>query len=63
MPWYFYAFEFVSGLFLASGVPHFVEGVSGPSVTLWLSAWGRRVFPAEQHPLGICESDDRIYSS
>jgi hypothetical protein len=29
MPWYFYLFDFVSGLFLASGVPHFVQGVSG----------------------------------
>src|ERR1700756_4967444 len=29
MPWYFYLFEFVSGLFLANGVPHFVQGVSG----------------------------------
>src|ERR1700691_3330741 len=29
MPWYFYLFEFVSGLFLTNGVPHFVQGVSG----------------------------------
>ncbi|MGC1870591.1 MAG: hypothetical protein WA700_06490 [Acidobacteriaceae bacterium] len=29
MPWYFYLFQFVSGLFLANGVPHFVQGVSG----------------------------------
>jgi hypothetical protein len=29
MPWYFYLFDFVSGLFLANGVPHFVQGVSG----------------------------------
>jgi hypothetical protein len=29
MPWYFYLFEFVSGLFLANGVPHFVQGISG----------------------------------
>jgi hypothetical protein len=29
MPWYFYVFEFVSGLFLANGVPHFVQGISG----------------------------------
>jgi len=29
MPWYFYALEFVSGLFLTNGVPHFVQGVSG----------------------------------
>jgi len=29
MPWYFYTLEFLSGLFLANGVPHFVQGVSG----------------------------------
>jgi hypothetical protein len=29
MPWYFYLFEFVSGLFLANGVPYFVQGISG----------------------------------
>jgi hypothetical protein len=29
MPWYFYLFEFVSGLFLANGIPHFFQGVSG----------------------------------
>jgi hypothetical protein len=29
MPWYFYVLEFVSGTFLANGVPHFVQGISG----------------------------------
>jgi hypothetical protein len=29
MPWYFFLLEFVSGLFLANGVPHFVQGISG----------------------------------
>ena len=29
MPLYFYVIEFVSGLFLANGLPHFVQGVSG----------------------------------
>ena len=29
MPWYFYVLEFLSGAFLANGVPHFVQGVSG----------------------------------
>jgi hypothetical protein len=29
MPWYFYLLEFVSGLLLTNGVPHFVQGVSG----------------------------------
>jgi hypothetical protein len=29
MPWYIYLLQFVSGLFLANGVPHFVQGISG----------------------------------
>jgi hypothetical protein len=29
MPWYFYLLEFFAGAFLANGVPHFVQGVSG----------------------------------
>jgi hypothetical protein len=29
MLWHFYVLEFVSGLLLANGVPHFVQGVSG----------------------------------
>ena len=29
MSWYFYVLEFVSGLLLTNGVPHFVEGVCG----------------------------------
>src|ERR1700728_2027344 len=29
MPWYFYVFEFIGGLFLTNGIPHFVQGVSG----------------------------------
>jgi hypothetical protein len=29
MPWYFYLLQFLSGAFLANGVPHFVHGVSG----------------------------------
>jgi hypothetical protein len=29
MPWYFYLLEFLGGMFLANGVPHFVHGVSG----------------------------------
>lgn len=31
MAWYFYLAQFVSGLFLANGVPHFVQGISGRS--------------------------------
>jgi len=29
MPWYFYVLEFLAGAFLANGVPHFVQGISG----------------------------------
>src|ERR1700689_324861 len=29
MPWCFYVLDFVSGLLLTNGVPHFVQGVSG----------------------------------
>jgi hypothetical protein len=29
MPWYFYLLNFVSGLLLTNGIPHFVQGLSG----------------------------------
>ena len=29
MTWHFYLGQFVSGLLLANGVPHFVQGISG----------------------------------
>ena len=29
LPWYIYVLQFISGLFLANGVPHFVQGISG----------------------------------
>jgi len=29
MHWYFYLLEFLGGAFLANGVPHFVQGISG----------------------------------
>jgi hypothetical protein len=29
MAWYFYLLEFLGGMFLANGVPHFVQGISG----------------------------------
>jgi hypothetical protein len=29
LPWYIYLLQFVSGLFLANGVPHFVQGICG----------------------------------
>jgi hypothetical protein len=29
LPWYIYLLQFISGLFLANGIPHFVQGISG----------------------------------
>jgi hypothetical protein len=29
LPWYIYLLQFVSGMLLANGVPHFVEGICG----------------------------------
>lgn len=29
MPWYYYVAYFFAGIFLANGVPHFVQGVCG----------------------------------
>jgi hypothetical protein len=29
LPWYVYLLQFVAGLFLANGVPHLVQGISG----------------------------------
>jgi hypothetical protein len=29
LSWYVYVLQFVSGLFLANGTPHFVQGISG----------------------------------
>jgi hypothetical protein len=29
MAWYFYVLEVLGGMFLANGVPHFVQGISG----------------------------------
>jgi hypothetical protein len=29
LPWYIYLLQFVAGLFLANGAPHFVQGISG----------------------------------
>jgi hypothetical protein len=31
LPWTIYVLQFVAGLFLANGVPHFVQGISGAS--------------------------------
>jgi hypothetical protein len=29
LPWYVYVLQFIAGLFLANGVPHFVQGICG----------------------------------
>ena len=29
IPWYIFLLQFVAGLFLANGVPHFVQGICG----------------------------------
>ena len=29
LPWHVYLLQLVAGLFLANGVPHFVQGISG----------------------------------
>ena len=29
MPWYYYVLHFVGGVFLAKGLPHFVQGICG----------------------------------
>jgi len=29
LPWYVYLLQFVAGLLLANGIPHFVQGISG----------------------------------
>src|ERR1700727_2341370 len=45
IPWYIFLLQFVAGLFLANGVPHFVQGISG--------AWFQSPFAS---PPGIGES-------
>src|SRR5271167_367211 len=31
IPWYIFLLQFLAGVFLANGVPHFVQGISGHS--------------------------------
>ena len=45
IPWYIFLLQFVAGLFLANGVPHFVQGISG--------AWFQSPFAS---PPGVGES-------
>ena len=45
IPWYIFLLQFVAGLFLANGVPHFVPGISGH--------WFQTPFAS---PLGVGES-------
>ena len=37
MPWYVYLAHLLAGVFLANGVPHFVNGISGNIQTLFAS--------------------------
>ena len=45
IPWYIFLLQFVAGLFLANGVPHFVQGISGQLVSdpVRLPAGDRRI--------------------
>ena len=45
IPWYIFLLQLVAGLFLANGVPHFVQGISG--------AWFQTPFAS---PPGVGES-------
>jgi hypothetical protein len=48
MPWYFYLLESLAGAFLANGVPHFVQGVSG---NWFQSPFGKPPGVGESSPL------------
>jgi hypothetical protein len=48
MPWYFFVLEFFGGLFLANGVPHFVQGISGAP---FQSPFGKPPGVGESSPL------------
>ncbi|HEX4154922.1 MAG TPA: hypothetical protein VHY48_04865 [Acidobacteriaceae bacterium] len=48
MPWYFFLLEFFAGAFLANGVPHFVQGISGAP---FQSPFGKPPGVGESSPL------------
>jgi hypothetical protein len=48
MPWYAYLLLFLSGLLLANGVPHFVQGISGAT---FQSPFGKPPGVGESSPL------------
>ncbi|HEV2619285.1 MAG TPA: hypothetical protein VGU23_05035 [Acidobacteriaceae bacterium] len=48
MSWYFYVLEFLGGLFLANGVPHFVHGISGRP---FISPFGKPPAVGESSPV------------
>ena len=48
MPWHAYLLMFVSGLLLANGVPHFVQGISGER---FQSPFGKPPGVGESSPL------------
>ena len=49
VPWYIFLLQFVAGPFLANGVPHFVQGISG--------AWFQSPFAS---PPGVGESSPLV---
>ena len=55
IPWYIFLLQFVAGLFLANGVPHFVQGISGHLVpdAVRLTSGRRRILACGQRVVGI----------
>ena len=55
IPWYIFLLQFVAGLFLANGVPHFVQGISGARFQnpVRLTAGHRRIFTCGQRAVGV----------
>jgi hypothetical protein len=55
IPWYIFLLQFVAGLFLANGVPHFVQGISGAwfQTPFFLSTGRRRILACGQRVVGI----------
>ena len=55
VPWYIVLLQFAAGLFLANGVPHFVQGISGNPFpdALRLSVGDRQILSRRQCAVGI----------
>jgi hypothetical protein len=54
IPWYIFLLQFIAGLFLSNGVPHFVQGqrrlVPDPAL---FTTWDRRILARSQRVVGI----------